>query len=79
MTQTSDVDDYWDLLTRIPGVGFDGFSFLGGTFCGPFIRHAENIHPTGVLDSLIGASRVVDLRVHGQRVTKHGEDAKWVR
>lgn len=50
---------------------------MGDTFRRPYVRHAENIHSTGVLESLIGGSKILDLSVHGRRMTRPGGHAEW--
>lgn len=78
MTQTpTDADYYWNRLTRSRGFGAGEFSLKGEIFSRPYVRHAESIHSTGVLESFIGASTILDLSVLGRSMTGDGEYAPW--
>lgn len=77
MTETPpDPDDYWHRLIRSRGVGQEGYSFFGGTLSRPLVRRAGNIHSIGVLESLIGASRILDLSVLGRTMSDDGS-TRW--
>lgn len=72
-----DADAYWKALIRSYGVGASRTPVLGGVMSRTFVRHFESIHSSGVLESLVGASRILDLAIYG-RIQKRGRNPDWV-
>ncbi len=77
MTETPrEADEYWNRLVAARGVGNKGYAVFGGTLRRQFVRRFGNIHSSGVLESLIGPSPILDLGVLG-RTMRDDEKARW--